>query len=109
MTTTARKLKGRVGKNPYSLRNALTKGGPKVWASCLIMGLGNILAGQIAKGLLFFLVEAALVAFLVIPEGGLHWLSMLPGLGWREQGKVFDEDLGVYIYTQGDQSQLILL
>lgn len=99
----------RQGKNLYSLGSALKNGGPMVWLSCLIMGLGNILAGQTVKGLLFFLVEAALVVFMVIPNGGAYWLSMLPGLGWREQGKYFDEAKGVYIYTEGDRSQLILL
>ena len=98
-----------IEKNPYSLRCALAKGGWRVWLSCLIMGLGNVFAGQILKGLLFFLVEAALVTFLFLPQGGFHWLSMLPSLGWLEQGKVFDEAQGVYIYTQGHQSQLILL
>jgi len=97
VTTTARKLKRKVEKNPYSLRNALSLGGPKVWLSCLIMGLGNILAGQILKGILFFLVEVALIVFMLLPQGGIHWLSMLPSLGWLEQGKVFDEELGVFI------------
>ena len=109
MTTTARKLKRKVDRNPYSLRAALAFGGPKVWLSCLIMGLGNILAGQILKGILFFIVEAALVVFMLLPQGGAHWLSMLPSLGWLEQGKVFDEELGVFIYSAGHQSQLILL
>ena len=99
----------RQNKNPYSLGSALKNGGPMVWLSCLIMGLGNILAGQTVKGILFFLVEAALIVFMVIPNGGAYWLSMLPGLGWREQGKYFDEAKGVYIYTEGDRSQLILL
>ena len=34
---------------------------------------------------------------------------MLPSLGWREQGKVWNEEKFVYEYVAGDQSQLILL
>ena len=38
-------------KDP-SLLTALANGGPLVWLSCIIMGLGNIAAGQIIMGLL---------------------------------------------------------
>ena len=50
-----------------SLLNALANGGPLVWLSCLIMGFGNLMAGQVIKALLFLAIEAAFVAFLVIP------------------------------------------
>lgn len=96
-------------KNPYSLVNSLKYGGVLVWLSCLIMGLGNFAAGQIIKGLLFLAIEVLLIAFMLTPEGGLHWLSLLPSLGDKVAEKVWDEDLGVYVYTEGDNSQQILL
>lgn len=92
-----------------SLAAALKNGGPLVWLSCVVMGLANILSGQLIMGLLFLTVEIAVVAFLVTPGGGLYWISMLPSLGWREQEKVFNEETFVYEYIPGDQSQLILL
>ena len=95
--------------DPYSLTSALKNGGPLVWASCLMMGLGNIAAGQFVMGLLFLAIEIGVIAFLVIPNGGFYWISMLPSLGWREQEKVFNEETFVYEYVPGDQSQLILL
>ena len=95
--------------DPYSLTSALKNGGPLVWASCLMMGLGNIAAGQFVMGLLFLAIEIGVIAFLVIPNGGFYWISMLPSLGWREQEKVFNEETFVYEYIPGDQSQLILL
>ena len=95
--------------DPYSLTSALKNGGPVVWASCLIMGLANIAAGQFIMGLLFLAIEIGVIAFLVIPNGGFYWVSMLPSLGWREQEKVFNEETFVYEYIPGDQSQLILL
>ena len=96
-------------KNMDSLAAALRCGGPVVWISCLVMGLGNILAGQFIKGLIFLAFEIGFIAFLSAPTGGLYWLSMLPGLGWREMEEVWNDDLGVYEYVMGDQSQLILL
>ena len=75
----ARQKKG----DPFSLAAAVKKGGPLVWLSCLIMGLGNLASGQIIMGLIFLALEVAFIAFLVIPGGGIYWLSMLPSLGWR--------------------------
>lgn len=95
--------------DPNSLGSALKNGGPLVWLSCLIMGLGNVFAGQIIKGLLFLAIEAGIIAFLLIPNGGFYWISMLPSLGWREMEEVWNDDKGVYEYVMGDQSQLILL
>ena len=97
------------GANSDSLGNALKNGGPVVWLSCLIMGLGNLFAGQIIKGLLFLAIEAGIIAFLLIPSGGFYWISMLPSLGTVEQQKVWNEEKFIYEYTPGDQSQLILL
>lgn len=92
-----------------SLGIALKNGGPIVWLSCLIMGLGNIVAGQIIKGLIFFVIEAAIIVFLCLPEGGIYWLSMLPGLGDRPMQEMWNPDKGIYEYVMGDQSNLILL
>ena len=92
-----------------SLLSALRNGGPMVWLSCLIMGLGNIMAGQIVKGLLLFAVEVAFVVFMLLPQGGLYYLSMLPSLGWRPMSEVYNENLGIYEYVPGHVSQVILL
>ncbi len=92
-----------------NLTNALKYGGPVVWASCLVMGLGNLAAGQILKGLIFLAIEIGFITYMVIPEGGLHWLSLLPSLGDQEQTEVWNDALGIYEYLPGDNSQLILL
>ena len=105
----AKTAAARAKKNPYSLGAALKNGGPAVWASCLVFGLGNMLAGQTIKGLLYLLFELAVIVFMVLPEGGIYQLSMLPSLGWLEQGKVWNEAEGFYEYSAGHQSQLILL
>ena len=100
--------KRRNQKDP-SLLYALQNGGPMVWLSCLVMGLGNMVAGQVIKGLLFLLVEIGVIVFLAVESGGIYWISMLPSLGDQVMGEVYNEKTGVYEYTMGDQSQLILL
>ena len=96
--------------NPYSLGSALKNGGPIVWLSCLIMGLGNFAAGQFIKGLLFLAIEAIVIVYMFVPaQGGMYWLSMLPSLGDRETQEIWSDDLGYYIYVPGDNSQQILL
>ena len=92
-----------------SLRTALKNGGSMVWLSCLVMGLGNIMAGQTIKGLLFLLVEIGFIVFMVIPGGGFSYIALLPSLGWQEMGEVYNEAKGIYEYTMGHKSQLILL
>ncbi len=92
-----------------SLVESIKTGGPVVWASCLIMGLGNILAGQFIKGLLFLAIEIGVIVFLTAESGGLYWISMLPSLGSVEMQEIWNDDKGVYEYIMGDQSQLILL
>jgi len=108
LTKNAKKEQRRLA-NPYSLSAALQNGGTMVWLSCLIMGLANILNGQLIMGLLFLVIEVAFIVFLALPKGGIYWISMLPSLGWREQSEVWNEAKGIYEYVAGDQSQLILL
>lgn len=96
-------------KNPDSLLAAVQSGNPIVLASCLVMGLANLMAGQIIKGLIFLIIELGMIAFMVIPNGGLHWLAMMPGLGELEQQEVWDDEVGGFVYVAGDNSQQILL
>ena len=96
-------------KNPDGLRYALANGGTMVWISCLIMGFGNIVAGQYVKGLLFLAIEIAFGAYMFAAEGGFHLLSLMPSLGDRVTEEVWNDELMVYEYIQGDNSQQILL
>ena len=48
------------------------------WAvklSFLLFGFGNLYYGQIARGILFLVFEIVFVAYMVIPSGGIYWLS----------------------------------
>ena len=95
--------------DPNGLTYALKNGGTMVWLSCLIMGLGNFAAGQYIKGLIFLLIEVAFIGFMFIKDGGFHWLGLLPSLGDTPAGETWSDELGIYVYTQGDNSQQILL
>ena len=92
-----------------TLLDAMKNGGPVVWLSCLVMGLGNIVAGQIIKGLLLLAVEVGMIIFMVMPGGGIYYLSMLPSLGWKKMEEIYNENLGIYQYIPGHQSQVLLL
>ena len=95
--------------DPNGLIYALKNGGPIVWLSCLVMGLTHFTVGQYVKGLIFLAIEAIFIGFLVIPNGGLHWLGLMPSLGDRVTEEIWNDDLGIYEYIQGDNSQQILL
>ena len=96
-------------KTPDTLAAALTSGNPIVLASFLVMGLGNIAAGQVIKGLIFLAIEVGFIVYMALPMGGAYWLKMLPGLGEVERIEVFNEEEGFYEYLPGDRSQQILL
>ena len=96
-------------KDGGTLKRAFEHGDVWVKLSFLVMGLGNLAAGQLVKGLIFLAVEAGYIVFMAAPMGGAYWLSMLPSLGWRETEEVWNDDLFVYEYVQGDNSQQILL
>ena len=95
--------------DPNGLIYALKNGNILVWLTCLVMGLGNIAQGQIIRGLIFLAIEAAFIGYMVIPNGGLHWLGMMPSLGDLETQEVWNEEIMAYEYIQGDNSQQILL
>ncbi len=103
------KIAAKKKTNPYSLSSALKNGGAIVWLSCLVMGLGNFAAGQFVKGLIFLAIEIGYIAYMFAEGGGFHWLSLMPSLGDRETVEVWNDELGMYEYLPGDNSQLILL
>ncbi len=92
---------------PYTCRNAISKGGMETKLSMVLMGVGNIVHGQIVKGLIFLAAEVAYIAFMI--AAGVSCIAMLPSLGSVEQEEVWNEALQIYEYTKGDQSILILL
>ena len=83
-------------QKPDTLAAALKSGNPIVLASFLVMGLANMAAGQVIKGLIFLAIEAAFIVYMALPMGGCHWLSMMPGLGEVERIEVYNEEEGFF-------------
>ena len=92
---------------PYTVTNAVKKGGMTTKLSMVVMGAGNIAHKQIAKGLIFLCVEILFLLFMAM--SGIHNLVMLVSLGEAEQQEIWNEAKGIYEYSAGDNSLLILL
>ena len=75
--------------------------------SFVILGLSNIVRGQVIKGLLFLLFEVCY--FMFMGSTGFYYLGKMTTLGTQQQGMVFNEAIGIYEMTEGDNSMLILL
>lgn len=86
---------------------ALTHGDWATRLSAIVMGIGIAAHRQIVKGILVFLLEISYIWFMI--SAGANALSMLPGLGEREQVKTWNEAKQIYEYAQGDNSVIILL
>ena len=83
----------------------------KTKSSYLVMGLGSIARGQILRGLLFLLFELVFIVYMVLPQGGVYWLSKLDNLGDQGPHKEMVMQYGQSIETvvYGDNSFRILL
>lgn len=70
-------------------------------------GIANIANGQIAKGLMFLLLEISYIFYMI--NTGVASLGKMVTLGTQEQGMFLNEETGLFEITQGDNSMLILL
>lgn len=93
--------------SPYTMGAALKKGNLATKLSFIIMGAGNILHGQIVKGLFYLAIQISFIMYMI--RSGLNSLSLFPSLGWIEQAEIWNEAKGIYEYTTGHNSILILL
>ena len=107
--TKADAARKRTEGNPNNLFYALRTGGPVAWLSCIIMGLGNLVAGQFIKGLLFLAIEILALYLIVMPQGCIARLGQSLGMGTVLQEKVWNDDTGVYDYTNYEPSWKLLL
>ena len=90
------------------------------WAvrlSFLVFGFGNLYYGQVLRGLLFLLFEVVFVGYMLLPSGGLYWLSKAnffrPGAtigdvqGGFQEVTQYGETMKVWV--GGDDSVKVLL
>lgn len=85
----------------WSKGNAITK------ASLFVFGLGNLLNKQIVRGLAFLAIEIGYLVYMI--TFGIGALGDMITLGTAMQEEVWDDALGIYTYTDGDNSMLCLL
>ena len=90
-----------LGENLAEIGATVATGDWKTKVSCLILGFGPIMRGQVAKGLIFLLLEVAFIAYMA--GFGAEYLSKFSTLGTVATQKVGRKT--VY----GDNSFLILL
>lgn len=83
------------------------KGDISTKISYFIMGAGCFLRGQIIKGLCFLAFQLAFFYYLI--NFGITQLKLLPSLGIATRIEVWNEELQIFEYIQGDNSMLILL
>ncbi|MBO4718027.1 MAG: hypothetical protein J5599_09040, partial [Spirochaetales bacterium] len=92
----------------FAKGNALTKG------SYAIMGLGHMGRGQAAKGLIYLLVEALFILYMVFfgaPYLGKFFYGFFTKgtVGITETADYWNDDLGIYEKIVGDNSFKIIL
>ena len=61
--------------NFVDIGTTFTKGNWAVKLSFFIFGFGNLFYGQILRGILFLLFEIIFIVYMVVPSGGIYWLS----------------------------------
>jgi len=81
--------------------NAITK------ASLFVFGLGNLLNKQFARAIAFLAIEIGYLVYMI--TFGIGALGDMVTLGTAQQQEVWDDNLGIYTYTDGDNSMLCLL
>ncbi len=90
-----------------SFVTAFSKGNIITKLSFIICGLGNIINKQIIRGLIFLALEIGYIVYMV--SFGVNAIGNMITLGTVEQGQAYNEALGIYEYTTGDNSMLCLL
>ena len=95
-------------KNKSNLFKKAFKNGDKFTKlSFFIMGISNLIHGQIVKGFFFLFAEISFLIYMM--ETGIEAVLGLRTLGEVTQGWVFNEELGIDLLQDGDNSMLILL
>ena len=71
---------------PYTCTNAIKEGGLSTKLSMILMGFGNIVNGQVIKGLIYLFIEIAYLVFMFV--NGIGFIAGLRTLGSVEQQEV---------------------
>lgn len=96
-------------RNPeeYNCLQAFINGNVITKLSLLVFGLGNFCSRQIIRGMIFLSIEIGYLVYMIV--FGINALADFVTLGTEAQGERYNEVLGIYEYTMGDNSMLCLL
>ncbi|MBE6648204.1 MAG: sugar ABC transporter permease [Ruminococcaceae bacterium] len=92
-----------------------SKGNFAVKLSFFVFGFGSFFYGQIMRGILFLLFEVVFFTYMLLPSGGIYWLSKC---NWFQTGKTVGNVHGRYeydplydteVWVSGDDSVKVLL
>lgn len=97
----------RVLRSAAEVATAFIRGNAVTRLSFLVMGLWGFTRRTFARGTAFLFAQAAYIAYMIAFGG--KYIAKFTTLGTETQGRYFDDELGIYIYTQGDNSVEILL
>jgi len=86
---------------------ALRNGDAITRLSLCVLGLGSLVHKQIGRFIAFIIIQLGYILFMAIT--GVRSLAGLATLGVVEQGEVYNDKLGIYEYSMGDNSMLFLL
>ncbi|HZJ87193.1 MAG TPA: sugar ABC transporter permease, partial [Erysipelothrix sp.] len=87
--------------------NGFKNGDKATRLSYFVMGAGSFLRKQYHRGIMFLSLQVIGIVYFI--TSGFSRIAGLRYLGTQEAGRVFDEDRGIYINSQGDNSMLFLL
>ena len=103
-------------KNEFvDIGTTFSKGNWAVKLSFFIFGFGNLFYGQVMRGILFLLFEVIFIAYMIIPSGGIYWLSkghwFQTGetIGTVQGGYQYNEIYDTDVWVKGDDSVKVLL
>ncbi len=96
-----------LGKDIAEIFTTFKNGNWITRVSYIIMGFGNIVRGQILRGIGFLLFEAVFIAYMVTM--GVGFLDKFKTLGTEAVRKVYDPVFDVYVSEPGDNSLFIML
>ena len=94
-----------IGKGIAGYVSRFIKGDWATKLSYIVMGVGNASKGQVIKGLLFLLIEAAYIMYMVFFGG--HYIAKFGSLG--DTVRHMETIGGKHVMVEGDNSMLILL
>ena len=96
-----------IGKAVAGYVTRFIKGDWATKISYVVMGFGNMVKGQVLKGILFLAIELSYIAYIIF--FGWTYLSEVHTLGDTPAQEVYNEALGISTMEIMDDSRLILL